>query len=154
MVKAREDSFESPWDIKEIQPVNSRENQPWIFIGKTDAEVEVPILWPPDVKNWLIGKDPDSGTDWGQEKWVTEDETVGWHHQLNGHEFEQTLGDSEGQGSLVCYSPWCHKEWYMTEQQEKVKQNCRNHQQMEMQPTEWETLIKFKKNKISCNWIT
>ena len=106
-------TFESPFDCKEIKPVNPKINQPWIFIWKTDAEAL--ILWPPDEKSWLIGKDPDAGIDWGQEdKGVTEDEIVGWHHWINGHEFEQTLGDSEGQGSLVCCSPWDHKESDMT----------------------------------------
>ena len=105
----------SPLDCKEIQPVNPKGNQPWIFIGRTDAEAEVPTLWPPDVKGQLIGKDPDAGKDWGQEeKGVTEDKMVGWHHWLNGCEFEQTLGDSEGQGSLVCCSSWGHKESDMT----------------------------------------
>ena len=86
---------------------NPKGNQPWIFTGRTDAETEAPILWPPDVKSWLIGKDPDAGKDWGQEeKGMTEEEMVGWHHQLNGHEFEQASGDSEGQGSLASYSLW------------------------------------------------
>ena len=94
-------------DCKEIQPVPPKGNQSWIFIGRADAETETPILWPPDVKNWLIGKDPDAGKDWRQyEKGTTEDETVGWHHQLKGHEFEQALGVSDGQGSLECCSPW------------------------------------------------
>ena len=87
-----------------------------MFIGRTDAEVEAPILWPLDVKNWLIGKYPDSGKDWRwEEKGSTEDELVGWHHWLNGHEFEQTPGDGEGQGSLESCSPWCHKESDTTE---------------------------------------
>ena len=84
-----EKTLEGPLDCKEIQPVHLKGNQSWIFIGKTDAEAEAPILWPPDAKNWLIGKDPDTGKDWRQEeKGMTEDEMVGWHHQLNGHEFE------------------------------------------------------------------
>ena len=84
-----EKTLESPLDRKEIQPVDPKGNQSWIFIGKTDAEAEAPILWPPDVKSQLIGKDPDTGKDWVQEeKWATEDEMVGWHHQLDGHEFE------------------------------------------------------------------
>ena len=86
-------------------------------IRRTDAETEAPILWPPDVKNQLIGKDPDAGKDWRQEeKGMTEDETVGWHHRLNEHEFEQALGVGDGQGSLLCYSPWGHKESGTTEQ--------------------------------------
>ena len=106
-----ENTLESPLDYKEIKPVNPKGNQPWIFIERTDAEAEAPILWLPDVKNWLIWKDPDAGKHWGQEeKGMTEDEMVGWHHWLNGHEFEQTLAGSEGQGSLVCCSPWGCKE--------------------------------------------
>ena len=101
-------TLESPLDCKEIQPVHPKGNQSWIFIGKTDTEA--PIVWPPDAKNWLIGKDPDAGKDWGQEeKRVTEDEMIGRHHRHNGHEFEQTLGDSEGQGSLACCSSWDHR---------------------------------------------
>ena len=99
-----------------IQRKKDLKSQPWIFIGRTHADAEAPILWPPDAKSWLIGKDPDAGKDWRQEeKGVTEDEMVGWHHWLNGHEFEQTLGDSEGWGSLVCCSPRSHKEWDTTE---------------------------------------
>ena len=95
--------------------VNPKGNQSWIFIGRTDAEAEGPILWPPDAKNWLNGKDPDAGKDWRQEeKGMTEDEMVGWHHQRNAHDSEQIPGDSEGQGSLACCSPWCHKEYDMT----------------------------------------
>ena len=101
-----EKTFESPLDCKEIKPVNPKRNQPWILIGRIDTEAEAPILWPPDGKSQLIGKDPDVGKDWRQEeKGVTEDEIVGWHHWLNGHESEETLGDSEGQGSLVCCGP-------------------------------------------------
>ena len=92
------------------KPVNPKGNQPWIFIGRTDAEAEAPILWPPDVKNWLLGKESDAGKDWRQEeKGMTENEIAGWHHQLSGHEFEQTPGDGEEQGSLACCSPWRHK---------------------------------------------
>ena len=105
-----EKTLESPLDCKEIKPVNPKGIQPWIFIGRTDAEAEAPILWPPDVKSRLIGKDPDAGKDWGQEKRTTEDEIVGWHHRLNGHELEQAPRDGEGQGSLVCCSPWDSKE--------------------------------------------
>ena len=85
-------------------------NQPWIFIGRTDAEAEAPILSPPDGKSQLIGEDPDAGKDWRWEKGTTKDKMIGWHHRLNGHEFEQTPGDREGQGSLVCCSPWGRKE--------------------------------------------
>ena len=105
----------SPLDWKEIKLVYPKGNQPWIFIERTDAEAEVPILWPPDAKSRLMRKDPDAGTDWGQVEKGAEDEMVGWHYQLNGHESEQTSGDSEGQGSLVCCSPWGHKESDMTE---------------------------------------
>ena len=95
---------ESPLDSKEIKPVNPKGNQPWIFIGRTDAEAEAPILWLLDVKSKITAKDPKAGKDWGQEeKGATEDETVGWHHWFDRHEFEQSLGDSEGQGSLACY---------------------------------------------------
>ena len=90
-----------------------------MFIGRTDVEAETPILWPPDANSWLIGKDPDAGKDSGQEKGTTEDEMVGWHHPLNGHEFEQALGDGEGQGSLACCSPWGHKESETTERLKK-----------------------------------
>ena len=102
-----EKTLESPLDCKEIQPVHPKENQSWIFTGRTDAKAEAPIFWPPDAKNWLIEKDPDAGKDWRQEeKRMTEDEMVGWHHWLNGHEFEQASGVGDGQGGLVCYSPW------------------------------------------------
>ena len=102
-----EKTLASPLDSKEIKPVNLKGNQPWRFIGRTDAEAEAPILWPPDVRKWLTEKDPDAGKDWRQkEKRATEDEMVGWHHQLNGHELGKTLRDGEGQGSLECYSWW------------------------------------------------
>ena len=100
-----EKTLESPLDCKEIKPDNFKGNQFWIFIGRTDAEAEAPILWPPDVKSWLIRKDPDAGKDWREEqKGMTGYEMVGWHHWLNGHEFEQTPGDGEGQGGLACCS--------------------------------------------------
>ena len=113
-------TLESPLDCKEIQPVNPKGNQSWIFIRRTDAEAEALVIWPPDGKNWVIRKeDPDAGKDWRKEKGMTEDEMVGWHHWLYGHEFEQTPGHSEGQGSLVCCSPWGHIELYLvTEQKE------------------------------------
>ena len=92
-----EKTFESPLVNKEIKPVNPKRDQPWIFIWRSDADAEVPILWPPDAKSQLTGKDPDAGKDWGQEqKGEIENEVAGWYHQLNGHEFEQTLADSEG----------------------------------------------------------
>ena len=103
-------------DRKESKPVDPKGNQSWIFIGGTEAEAEAPILWPPDVKNWLIGKDPEAGKDGRQEeKGMTGDEMVGWHHWLNGHEFEQALGNGDGQGSLACCSPWGCKESDTTE---------------------------------------
>ena len=112
-----EKTLESPLNCKEIQPVHPKEDQSWIFIGRTDVETETPILWPPDVKNQLIWKDPDAGRDWGQEeKGTTEDEMVGWHHWLDGHEFEQALGTGDGPRRLVCFSPWGHKESDLTEQ--------------------------------------
>ena len=102
-----------PWTAK--RSTNPRGNQHWIFTGSTDVEAEAPVLWPPDVKTWLIGKDPDAGKDWGQEdKGTTEDEMVGWHHCLSGHEFGQTQGDSDGQRSLACCSSWGLKELDMT----------------------------------------
>ena len=111
-----EKSLESPLDCKEIKPVHPKGDQSWVFIGRTDAEVEAPILWPPDAKNWFIGKDPDAGQDWRQEeKRTTEDEIVGWHHRLDGHEFEQAAELGDGQGSLVCCSPWGRKESDTTE---------------------------------------
>ena len=100
-----EGTLESPLDCKEIQPVHPKGNQSRIFIGKSHAEAETPILWPPDAKNWLTGKDPDAGKDWRwEEKGTTEDETVGWHHRLDGHRFEQASGVGDGQGSLACCS--------------------------------------------------
>ena len=109
-------TLESPLNCKEIKPVNPKGNQSWIFIGKTDAEAETLILWPPDVTSLLLWKDPDSWKDWRQEeKGMIEDQVISWHHWLNGREFEQVPGDGEGQGSLVCYSPWGHKESDMTE---------------------------------------
>jgi len=102
--------------FKEIKPVNPKGNHSWIFIGRTDAEAETPLLWPPDVKNWLTGIDPDAGKGWRQEeREMTEDEMVGWHHRLKEHEFEQAPGIGNGQGSLSCCSPWGHKESDRTE---------------------------------------
>ena len=99
--------LESPLDCKEIQPVHPKGDQSWVFTGRTDAEAETPVLWLPHAKSWLIGKDPDAGRDWGQEeKGMSEDEMVGWHHQLNGHGFEYTLGVGDGQGGLACCDSW------------------------------------------------
>ena len=120
-----EKTLEYPLDCKEIKLVNPKGNQSWIFMGRTNAEAEAPILWPPDAKSWLIWKDPDTGKNWRQEeKGMTKDDIVGWHHQLNGHEFQQALGVSDGQWSLVCCSPWGRQEfgmiqrlnWYPTRQ--------------------------------------
>ena len=109
-------TLESPLDSKEIHPVHPKGNQSWIFIGRTDAEAEAPVLWPPDVKSWLTGNDSDARKYWRQEeKRTTEDEMVGWHHQLDGHGFEQTPGEGEGQGSLECCSPCGHNKSDMTE---------------------------------------
>ena len=121
-------TLESPLDSKEIKPVNPKGNQPWIFIGRSDAEAETPILWPPDMKSRLIGKAPDAGKDWGQEgKRMTEDEMVGWRHWLNCHEFEQTPWDSEGQKSLACCSSRGHRvghDW-ATENQDRLSETHR-----------------------------
>ena len=104
------------WLCKEIQPAHPKGNQSWVFIGRTDAEAETTILWPPDVKIWLIWKDLDAGKDWRwEEKGTTEDDMVGWHHQLYGHEFQQAPGVGDGQGGLGCCSPWGHKESDTTE---------------------------------------
>ena len=112
-----EKTLESHLDYKEIQPVPPKGDQSWVFIGTTDVEAETPILWPADAKSWLIWRDPDSGKDWGQEeKGTTEDEVVGWHHQLNGHGFGWTPGVGGGQGGLVCCSSWGHNKSDTTEQ--------------------------------------
>ena len=112
-----EKTLESPLESKEIKSVSLKGNQPWMFIRKADDEAKDPILWPPHVRSWLFWKALDAGKDWGhEEKGTTEDQMIGRHHQLNGQEFEQTLGDGEGQGSKVCCSSWGHKESDMTEQ--------------------------------------
>ena len=114
-------TLESPLDSREFKLVNPKGNQPWIFIWRTDAETEAPILWPSDVKNQLIGKDFDAGKNWGQEeKGRTEDEMVGRHNWLNGHECEQTLGVGDRQGNLECCSPWGHKESGINEQRKVI----------------------------------
>ena len=110
-----EKTLESLLDCKEIQPVHPKGDQSWLFIGRTDVEAETPILWPLS-KSWLIWKDPDAGKDWGQEeKGMTEDEMVVWHHRLNGHGFGWTPGVGNGQGGLACCSSWGHGEWDTTE---------------------------------------
>ena len=109
-------THESSLDCKEVQPVHPKEDQPWMFIGRTDAKAETPILWPPHAKSWLIGKYPDAGRDWEQEeKGMTEDEMAGWHHRLDGCEFEWTPGDGDGQGGLACCDSWDCKESDMAE---------------------------------------
>ena len=119
-----EKTLESPLDSKGIKLVNPKGNQSWIFIGRTDAEAEAPILWPPDSKNWLIGKDPDAGKEWRQEeKETTMDEMVGWHHRLDGHELEQTPGDGEGQGMLQSMGSKRVRHDWVTEQQQQQKIN-------------------------------
>ena len=111
-----EKTFESSLDRKEIQPVHPKGDQSWVFVGRTDVEVETPILWPPDVKSWLIWKDPDAGKDWGQEeKGTTEDEMAGWHHRLDGHGFGWIPGVGDGQGGLACCGSWGRKESDTTE---------------------------------------
>ena len=120
-----EKTLESPLDCKEIPPVHPKGNQPWIFIGSTDAESEIPILWPPDAKSWLIWKDSDAGKDWGQEKGTTENGMVGWHHWLYGQEFEYAPGVGDRQGSLACCSPWGHKKSDMTEWLNWTEQNLK-----------------------------
>ena len=117
LIMVLEKTLESPMDCREITPINPKGNQSWILIERTDAEAEAPKLSPPDAKKW----GPDAGKDWRQEKGSTEDEMVGWHLRLNGHAFEQILGDSEGQGSLACYSPWGHKE---SDTNEWLNNNC------------------------------
>ena len=100
-----------------IQPVHSKGDKPWVFFGRNDAKAETPVLWPPHAKSWLNGKDPDAGRDWGQEeKGTTEDEMAGWHHRLDGHEFEWTPGVGDGQGGLACCNSWGRKESDTTEQ--------------------------------------
>ena len=123
--------LKSPLDCKEIQPVHPNGDQSWVFIGRTDDKAEIPILWPPDVKSWLIWKDPDARQDWREEeKGTAEDEMAGWHHWLDGHEFEQALRVRDGQGRLVCCSLWGRKEedtteWLnWTEPYGKLYQNC------------------------------
>ena len=117
-------TLRSPLDCKEIQPVNPKGDQSWVFIGRTDVEAETLIFWPSDVKSWLIWKDSDAGKDWRQEeKWAAEAEMVGWYHWLDGHEFEQALGVGDGQGSLECCSPWgCRvRHNWAAEQQHKTE---------------------------------
>ena len=122
-----EKTLESPLDCKEIQPVHSKGDQSWIFFGRTDAKAETPILWPPHAKSWLIGKDSDAGRELGKEKkGTTEDEMAGWHHRLDGHEFEWTPGVGDGQGGLACCNSWGHKESDTTEWLNWIELNWHN----------------------------
>ena len=134
-----EKTLESPLDCKEIQAVHPKGDQSWVFIGRTDAEAGTPILLLPHAKNWVVGKDPDAGKDWRQEEETTEDEMAGWHHQLYGHEFEWTPGVGDGQGGLVCCSPWGRKDqtrlsdctemnWEVSSKNLMVKAVCIFHQ--------------------------
>ena len=119
-----EKTLESPLDCKEIQPVHSKGDQSWLFFGRNDAKAETPVLWPPHVKSWLIGKDSDAGRDWGQEeKGTTEDEMAGWHHWLIGREFKWNPGDGDGQRGLACCNSWGHKESDTTERLNWTKLN-------------------------------
>ena len=119
------EDLESPMDCKEIQPVHSKGDQSWVSFGRTDAEAETPVLWPPDSNNWLLGRDPDAGKDWRQEEKVTtEGEMVGWHHRLDGHGFGWTLGVGDGQGGLACCGSWGRKELDTTEQLNWLTEVC------------------------------
>ena len=129
-----EKTLESPLDCKESQPLQSKGDQSWMFFGRTDAKAETPVLWPPDAKSWLIGKDPNAGRDGGQEeKGTTEDEMAGWHHRLNGREFEWTPGVGDGQGGLVCCDSWVHKESDRTERLNWTEESS----EMQMENIKW-----------------
>ena len=122
-------TLESPLDCKEIQPVHPKGDQSWVFIARTDAEAETPILWPPHGKSWFIGKDPKAGRDWGQEKGTTEDEMAGWHHRLDGHEFEKTPGVGDGPGGLACCNSWGYRvgqDWVTELNWTELKSNADN----------------------------
>ena len=146
-----EKTHESPLDCKEIYPVHPKD-QSWVFIGRTDAEAETPVLWPSHVKSWLFGKDPDARRDWGQEeKGTTEDEMAGWHHWLHGHEFWVNSGVGDGQGGLACCDSWGHKESDTTERLNRAELNwsplrssivkCINRK---LRPKVWEFLVQEK----------
>ena len=137
-----EKTLESPLDCNEIQPVHSEGDQSWVFSGRTDAKAETPILWPPDAKSWLIGKDPDAGRDWGQEeKGTTEDEMAGWHHGLDGPEFEWTPGVGDGQGGLACCDSWGRKESDTTEWLNWTELNTPT---SELEADSWQKFRRFK----------
>ena len=136
-----EKTLESPLDCKEIQPVHSKGDQPWVFFAKA----ETPVLWPPHVKSWLTGKDSDAGRDWGQEvKGTTEDEMAGWYNWLEGHEFESTPGAGDGQGGLECWDSWGRKASDKTEWLNWTELNCTTKDtisKVKRQPSEWEKII-------------
>ena len=139
-----EKTLESPLDCKEIKLVNPKGNQSWIFFRTTDAEPEAPVHWPPDEKDWLTGKDLDTGKDWRQEKGITEEKMVGWHHWLSGCEFEQALEDGEGQGSLVCCSHGVAKSWTRLSNWTQLNLKAFTQQiidKMKRQTTEWEKIF-------------
>ena len=139
-----EKTLESPLDYKEIEPGHPKGDQSWVFIGRTDAEAETPILWLPHAKSWLIGKDPDAGRDWGQEeKGTTEDEMARWHHQLDGHEFEWTPGVGDGQGGLECCDSWGHKESDTTERLNWLNWHMYSRSRAFVSRTCWEYLLLF-----------
>ena len=154
---AGEDSWKfrrlkSPGDSKEIKPVNLKGDQPWIYTGRTDAETEAPVFWPSDVNGWLIGKVLNAGKDWRQEeKGMTEDEMVGWHHQCNEDELGQTPGDGEGQGGLACCSPWGRKELDTTEQLHNNNNNNKGNSLNEFQVQE-KTWCVQKLGEGQCGW--
>ena len=170
-----EKTLESPLDCKEIQPVHSEGDQPWDFFGRNDGKAETPVLWPPHVKSWLIGKDSDAGRDWGQEeKGMTEDEMAGWHHWLDGRESEWTPRVGDGQGGLACCDSWGHKESNMTEwlnwtevykdtilQNQHFKMQCRaNPSESSLRPKRIaEAINKYPLNEwmnewMQCHWFT
>ena len=129
---------ESPLDYKEVQPVHSEGDPPWDFFGRTDAKAETPALWPPHAKSWLIGKDSDAGRDWGQEeKGTIENEMAGWHHWLNGHEFEWTPGVGDGQGGLACCDSWGHNESDRTERMNWTELNWTGLSHLVMSDSLW-----------------
>ena len=133
-----EKTLESTLDCKEIQPVHPKGDQSWVFIRRTDVEAETPVLWPPDAKSWVIWKDPDAGKDWGQEeKGMTDDEMVGWHHQLNRHGFGWTPGVCDGQGGLVCCGSWGRKELDTTERLNWTELNWTECQHRSVVITKW-----------------
>ena len=144
-----EKTHESPLDCKEIQPVHSKGDQPWVFLGRNDAEAEALVLWPPRAESWLIGKDSDAGRDWEQEeKWTTENEMAGWHHQLDGHEFEWTPGVGDGQGGLTCCHSWGRIESNRTERLNwtELKHNQWNYR------TGPKRVLIFTKNQVWIYW--